>query len=262
MANVRFLAQPLAARQKVKALRPREIARIWHRAKETGLVVCLDVHGTLTHRTQPDDLAAVQDFRDAIANPARAVGVPVVLISGGPSRELEAVGREFCLHDNAALYELGHLYVPRLLEDVALRTGLQAPGQQTPLAERGKEENRARRELLGQLLRRLEAIHPWHADVHNDDVGASAFSDRDTGRPVGGFSNDAHVRRTREGEAEAFPDDLVVVDDQTSDFSCQGGSWPCCRQTTRSLEGTRHDSTNALDRTAGVLDTVPRSPKE
>ena len=48
--------------------------------------------------------------------------------------------------------------------------------------------------------------------------GLAALGERDGARAVGRLADHADVRRTREREAQAFADDLVVVDDQAGDL--------------------------------------------
>ena len=43
--------------------------------------------------------------------------------------------------------------------------------------------------------------------------GAAPLGDGDGARAVGGLADDADLRRAGEGEAQAFPDDLVVIGD-------------------------------------------------
>src|SRR5919201_4195516 len=54
--------------------------------------------------------------------------------------------------------------VRRLLEDVALRPGLEPPAEQAALAVGGEDEHRGLRKTLAQDLRRLEPVHARHAD--------------------------------------------------------------------------------------------------
>ena len=114
--------------------------------------------------------------------------------------------------------------VRRLLEDVALRAGLEPAAEQRALGVGGEDQDLRAGHALGQQLRRLEAVHPRHADVHDDHVGLAPLRELDRGRAVGGLADDADVRRPREREPQSFAHDLVVVDDQRGDLVCHVGA--------------------------------------
>src|SRR5207253_5516005 len=114
--------------------------------------------------------------------------------------------------------------VRSLLEDVALRARLQAAAEELALAVGGEDQDRHIGNLLRQDLRRLEPVHPGHADVHDDDVWPAPFGQGDRRLAVGSLAYDADVRRAREREAQALADDLVVVDDQACDLPV-GSLW-------------------------------------
>jgi hydroxymethylpyrimidine pyrophosphatase-like HAD family hydrolase len=107
----------------------------------------LDVHGTLVARTRAHDLDVVRLFRRDIAQPAKRAGVRVVMVSAMPSREGEEVARLLDLRGHPALYELGHFYTPRLLEE---------PPRLSPLVS--VEALEALHELKGLLLRRAHDL--------------------------------------------------------------------------------------------------------
>ncbi len=102
----------------------------------------------------------------------------------------------------------------RLLEDVALRAGLEAAAEQAPLAVGREDEHGGLGQALAQDLGRLEAVHSRHADVHDHDVRTPPLCDRDRAGAVRGLPDDPDLRRAREGEAQAFAHDLVVVGDE------------------------------------------------
>ena len=106
----------------------------------------------------------------------------------------------------------------RLLEDVALRARLEPAAEQRALAVGGEDQDRRLGHLLRDLLRRLEPVHPRHADVHDHDVGPAPLGERDRACAVRGLADHADVRRAREREAQPFAHDLVVVDDQARDL--------------------------------------------
>src|ERR671931_359337 len=108
--------------------------------------------------------------------------------------------------------------VRRLLEDVALGARLKAAPEQAPLAVGGENQHRRLGNLLAEDLRRLEAVHARHPDVHDHNVGFAPLGQRDRGGAVGGLADDADMRRTLERKPQAFADDLVVVHDQARDL--------------------------------------------
>src|SRR5271169_6551566 len=108
--------------------------------------------------------------------------------------------------------------VRRLLEDVALRARLEAAAEEAALAVRREDQHCRLRHLLRQDLRRLEPVHPGHADVHDHHVGPAALRERDGALAVARLADHADVRRARQRQSQAFADDLVVVDDQTGDL--------------------------------------------
>ena len=85
--------------------------------------------------------------------------------------------------------------VRRLLEDVAAGTRLEAALQESPLAVRGEDEHRASGTRATDLLRRLDAVHLRHPQVHDHDVGPAALGQRDGRLAVAGLAHDADVRR-------------------------------------------------------------------
>ena len=85
--------------------------------------------------------------------------------------------------------------VRRFLEDVALRAGVEAAAEEAALAVGGEDENGALGDALGEDLRRLEAVHAGHADVHDHDVRLAALGELDCRFAVGRLADHADVRR-------------------------------------------------------------------
>ena len=106
----------------------------------------------------------------------------------------------------------------RLLEDVALGAGLEAPGEQAALAVGREHEHVGLGNLGGDLARGLEPVGAGHPDVHDHDVGTATLGKRDGGLAVGRLADHADVRRSAERQAEPFAHDLMVVDDEAGDF--------------------------------------------
>ena len=108
--------------------------------------------------------------------------------------------------------------VRRLLEDVALGARLEAAREQRALAVGREDQHRRVGRSLGELLRRVEPVHPRHAHVHDHDVGPAALREVDRALPVARLTDHPDVGRTGQREAEALTDDLVVVHDQAGDL--------------------------------------------
>src|SRR5205814_9973762 len=72
----------------------------------------------------------------------------------------------------------------------------------------------------GQELRRLQAVHARHADVHDHDVRPAPLREGDRALAVARLADDADVRRPRQRQPQALAHDLVVVDDQAGNFVC------------------------------------------
>jgi hypothetical protein len=122
-----------------------------------------------------------------------------------------------------------------LLEDVALRAGLEAAPEEGALAVGREDEDGGLGKLLRHNLRRLEPIHPGHADVHDDDVRTAALGDRDCAGPVRRLADDADVGGAREREAKAFSDDLVVVGYEAGDLVWHAAPDPLSGERPRSF---------------------------
>src|SRR6266540_4305397 len=106
-----------------------------------------------------------------------------------------------------------------LLQDVALRAGLETAAEKTSLPVGGEDEHGCLGQALAEDLCRLESVHARHADVHDHDVRAPPLGDRDGAGAVRGLPDDPNLRSARQREAKPFADDLVVVSDQASDLA-------------------------------------------
>ena len=70
-------------------------------------------------------------------------------------------------------------------------------------------------QVLGhQLPGRLDAVHPGHLHVHQDDVGAGGACQLDRLQAVGRLPDDLHVLLDGEDHREAGAHHGVVVDEQ------------------------------------------------
>jgi hypothetical protein len=78
----------------------------------------------------------------------------------------------------------------------------------------GKNHDLAIRELLEDVSRCLEAIHPGHRNVHEDNVGLKQSHLLSRLDSVRGFTTDTPVRAARQQGSNAFSDAFVVVNQQ------------------------------------------------
>jgi len=60
----------------------------------------------------------------------------------------------------------------------------------------------------------LDAAHPRHIDVHQDDVGSGLACNLKGRIPVGCFAHDIHITRFLQDSADAGSYQLMVVDEQ------------------------------------------------
>ena len=112
--------------------------------------------------------------------------------------------------------------VRRLLEDVARAPDSRPRPRRRALAVGGEDQHRGVGHALAQELRRLEPVHPGHADVHDHDVGPAPLGERDRAGAVGRLADHADVGSPRERQAEALAHDFVVVCDEAGDLVRHG----------------------------------------
>src|SRR6185437_8154905 len=105
--------------------------------------------------------------------------------------------------------------VRRLLEDVALGAGLEAPGEQAALAVGREHEDVGLGNLGGDLARGLETVGARHPDVHDHDVRAAAAGKRNGRAAVRRLADNADVVRAGQRQAQALANDLMIIDNQT-----------------------------------------------
>src|SRR6185436_17398068 len=79
------------------------------------------------------------------------------------------------------------------------------------------DPNRFEPRVGDDLARRLEPVDLGHADVHHHDVGAELTHERDRGAAVVGLAHHLEVVLRVEQEAEAGPDQRLVVGEHHSD---------------------------------------------
>src|ERR671935_275125 len=144
------------------------------------------LHGLLADEEPPGHVRVRHPVGEELEDLPLPRSQHLLAVSGEEGRHQGGVDEALPGHD--LLDRLQERLVRRLLEDVALRARLQAPAEQAPLAVRGEDQDRGVRDLLGQDLRRLEAVHARHADVHDHDVGLAPFRQRDGGGAVGSLA--------------------------------------------------------------------------
>jgi hypothetical protein len=71
--------------------------------------------------------------------------------------------------------------------------------------------------VLSDLLRRVEAVHDRHRDVHQDHVGVDVQCDLDRLRPVCGVPDDLEPVVGGEDGLEGLAEQPVVVGDEHAD---------------------------------------------
>jgi hypothetical protein len=175
------------------------------------------LHGLLADEELRRDVGVRHAVGEQLQDLALAHGEHVVLLAAG--QELRHQRRvDVALTPRHLLDRAQQRCVRGLLEDVALRAGVEAARQQAALAVGGEDEDGAVRHLLGQQLGRLEAVHAGHADVHDHDVRPAPLGERNGALAVARLADHADVRRARKGQPQAFAHHLVVVDDQTGDL--------------------------------------------
>ena len=119
-----------------------------------------------------------------------------------------------------------------VLEDVAGRAGLEGGGDLLLLDERGHRHDLGLGPLGLDPADRGDAVHVRHQQVHQDDVRLEAAGHRHALGAVGRLADDLDVGLEVEEDAQAHPDDGVVVDDEHADpgggsvTSAPGGEAP------------------------------------
>ena len=117
----------------------------------------------------------------------------VLLLAGQERRHQRRVDEALAAGDLLDRAQQGR--VRRLFQDVALGARLEAPAEQGALAVGGEDQDRGLGHLLLDLLRRLEPIHPGHADVHDHHLWSAPLDERDRAGTIRGLADHANVRR-------------------------------------------------------------------
>ena len=126
----------------------------------------------------------------------------------------------------------GQLVRGERLDQELARPGQHRAAEVVGLALDGHHHDRGARHLGGQALRRRDAVHVRHVDVHQDDVR------RELRRHLDGFAtrrrrpDDLDVRLEAQELREVIAGLRDVVDDEDADLVCHGsrvGRWPGCR---------------------------------
>lgn len=107
-------------------------------------------------------------------------------------------------------------YALRLAEDPA-GSGLYRSRQQEVFLHAGDDQNMGIGIRVLDAPRGLDAIHPGHVHVHQDDVRVVFDDGVDGRRPVRHDIDDAEILLFREAHLESLGEGPVVVDDQDLD---------------------------------------------
>jgi hypothetical protein len=73
--------------------------------------------------------------------------------------------------------------------------------------------------ILAGRSGRLDAVDPWHADVHEDDIGAQPLGQAHGLLPVGRLADDLDIRRGLQQDPYAGPHQTLVVHDQCTNHA-------------------------------------------
>ena len=92
--------------------------------------------------------------------------------------------------------------------------------------EGGQDQHLARQPGGRDVAGRLDAVTAGHPDVHQHHVGTQRGAHGDGGGPVGGLANHLDIGFALEDQAEAHPDEGVVVDQEHADHGAAAGPWP------------------------------------
>src|SRR5581483_2373828 len=79
------------------------------------------------------------------------------------------------------------------------------------VAVRREDDDVRLRSALADATRRLDAVAARHAEVHQDDLGAQPFDERDRLLAVGGAADDLEVGQQPEQRREPLAHDTLVV---------------------------------------------------
>jgi len=104
-----------------------------------------------------------------------------------------------------------------VLQDVAGRAGLERRGDLLLLDEARHRDDLGLRSFGLDPADRGDAVHVRHQEIHQDDVGLEATGHRHALAAVGGLADNLDVVLEVEEDAQAHPDDRVVVDDEDAD---------------------------------------------
>lgn len=80
----------------------------------------------------------------------------------------------------------------------------------------GREDDRRRRIVFGELARDLQAVDTAHADVEQHEVGLFVVDDFECGFAVAGFTDDLVTREFGQQSAQALARQRFVVHDHHS----------------------------------------------
>ena len=164
------------------------------------------------------DAALRAEYRDDHAGFAGGPPVEVASTVGGGHREGSQAALLVALAGVDLADRRGELIAAERLDEELSGAGQHRPAEVVRLALHGHHDHRGRRGDGRHPLRRGDAIHVRHVDVHQDDVGVQL--DRDLERIGAGPGRADHVDVALEAKQlrEVIPGLRDVVDDEDADL--------------------------------------------
>src|ERR1044071_1580349 len=106
-----------------------------------------------------------------------------------------------------------------VFQEIAVRAGAQCTEKIRVVVERGEDENRRRRKALANARRRLNAVEPRHAQVHQHDRRMQRLDERDRFLAVRRFADDLEIVARGEERAQPFAKEHLIVGDDDADHA-------------------------------------------
>ena len=121
-------------------------------------------------------------------------------------------------------YGVEELLRAGVLQQEAARPGVERV-EQVVVAVEGRHDHHVSEVLGDEVAGGLDAVHPRHLDVHQDDVGARRAGLLDGLEAVGRLGHDLDVVLDRQHHREPRAHHRVVVDEEHPQ-ACRGGFGP------------------------------------
>ena len=136
---------------------------------------------------------------------------------GGPDLPHQARGgfrRELHLTGRCGLDRPPQLVGLGVLQQIPNRAGPDRADDRRILQDAGQGQDFGIRERSPDLLRRGDAVHSGHQQVHQHDIRLELARQANSLRPVGRLSHDFQIGIQRQEHPQALADHAVVVGDQ------------------------------------------------